>query len=154
MKRLNKTGYVIAGGTAAAVLVGGGAAFAYWTSSGTGTGTATTDTTTAVTIAQDIPPPVTGLYPDGPAQNINIDITNPDASDVLLSSVTTAVSSTSDPGCTAADFTVVDLYAGGTIPGGTTVPVPAAATIQMIDRPLVDQDDCKGVTVNLSFTAS
>lgn len=153
MQRLNKTGYVIAGATAAAVLVGGGAAFAYWTSNGSGTGTATTGTTTAVTITQ-VAPAITGLYPDGPAQDVNIEITNPDASDVLIGAITTAVSSTSNPACTAADFDVVSLYAGGTIPGGDTVSAPAAATIQMIDRPTVDQDDCKGVTVNLSFTAS
>jgi hypothetical protein len=156
MKRLTRTGYVIAGATATAVLVGGGAAFAYWTSSGTGTGSAAAGTTTNVTIAQ-VGTAITGLYPNGPVEDIDIEIANPDASDVEIGAITTAVSSITGAGaggCTAADFAVVSLYAGGTIPGGQTVAAPVAATIQMINRPLVNQDGCKGVTVNLSFTAS
>lgn len=156
MKRLTRTGYVIAGATATAVLVGGGAAFAYWTSSGTGTGEAAAGTTTSVSIAQ-VGAAITGLYPDGPVQNVNVEITNPDASAVQIGAITTAISSIDGAGpggCSAADFDVVSVYAGGTIPGTSTVSAPAAATIQMINRPLVDQDGCKGVTVNLSFTAS
>ncbi len=156
MKRLTRTGYVIAGATATAVLVGGGAAFAYWTSSGTGDGSATAGTTTSVTIDQ-VGTPITGLYPDGPVQNIDVEITNPDASDVEIGAITTAVDSITGAGpggCTAGDFNVVSVYGGGTIPGGQAVTVPAAATIKMINRPLVNQDGCKGVTVILSFTAS
>ncbi len=151
MKRMTRTGYVIAGTTAAALVLGGGIAVAYWTSSGTGTGTAAAGTTSAVTIAQT--GSITGLYPGGDPATISIDITNPDASAVTIANVAATVSGTNKTGCTAADFTISgNAWDGGTIAGGATQSA-SDATIAMVNA-TTSQDACKGATVNLAFAAS
>lgn len=149
MKRMSRSG-VIAGATVLALAAGGGVAYAYWTSNGTGTGTAAAGSTAKVTFAQT--GTITGLYPNGPAQDVIVKIANPDVSDVTLSTVGAAVQDTSDGGCTASDFKVVDAGWNGVIPGSGSK-TATIATIQMIDTGL-DQNSCKGATVNLVFNAS
>ena len=153
MKRNTRNSYVLMGAGAAAILLGGGVAFAFWTSSGTGSGTAAAGTTDSVDITQ-VGTAITGLYPGGPGQTISIDIANPNDGDVSIGDVTAAVLSTSDAGCTAADFAISGpVYGGGTISGGATQPA-SAATISMVNDALRNQDACKGVTVTLEFTAA
>ena len=152
MKRLTKTGSIIAGATAAALLLGGGIAVAYWTSSGTGTGSAAAGTAASVTVTQS--GTVTGLYPDGPAQTITVVVANPNDAAVNLAGVTAAVSGTDQAGCTAADFEISGpAYAGGTVSGNGSV-TSSAATIRMINDVGRNQDACKGATVALAFTAT
>jgi hypothetical protein len=152
MNRMSRNGYIALGAAGAALLLGGGVAFAFWTSSGTGTGTAAAGTTGSVTVAQN--GSITGLYPGGPGQTIAVDITNPNAGAVTLAGVTATVVDTSNVGCTAADFTISGpVYAGGSIAGGATV-TASAATIQMVNEAARNQDACKGVTVNLAFAAN
>jgi hypothetical protein len=153
MKRMTRKGVVITGAVTALAVVGAGAAFAYWTSSGTSTGEAAAGTTASVTIAQDVTPPITGLYPGGPAQDVAIDITNPNDAAVTLANLTTTVTGTSNAGCTAADFQVTDAWTTTAIAGGATVNYPAVATIAMLNTGS-DQDACKGVTIDLAFSAS
>jgi len=137
---------------AAAILLGGGVAFAFWTSSGTGSGTAAAGTTDSVDITQV--GTITGLYPGGPGADISIEIANPNDSDVSIGDVTAAVVSTSDPGCTDVDFDISGpVYGGGTITGGGTQ-AASGATISMVNDALRNQDACKGVTVTLEFTAA
>ena len=71
MKRNTRNSYVLMAAGAAAILLGGGVAFAFWTSSGTGSGTAAAGTTDSVDISQV--GSITGLYPGGPGQTISID---------------------------------------------------------------------------------
>jgi hypothetical protein len=70
--------------------------------------------------------------------------------------VAIAITSVSNPACTAANFVVVqptlspaDLPVGATSFDGATT----GAAIRMIDSG-VNQNVCQGVTVNLGFTAS
>jgi hypothetical protein len=151
MNRLSRRTSIIAASTAAAVLIAGGAAVAYWTTTGSGTGTATAGTTAPVTIAQV--GSVTGLYPGGPAQTISFKVTNPNPGSVTLSAVAVAVSGTSDAGCTAADFTVVDPtdVAGPLVGGGNFT--STTATIKM-DNTASNQDACKSAAIDLTFAAS
>lgn len=152
MKRLTRTGYVIAGATATAVLVGGGAAFAYWTTTGSGTATASAGTTDTVDIDQD--GSITGLYPGG-SSPIAATITNPNPGAVTIGAVTVAVVSTSNEAlCPAADnFTITgNAWDGGVIAGAGTQ-AANGATINMLNT-ASDQNACKNVTVNLSFTAN
>jgi hypothetical protein len=152
MKKLTRTGTIVVAGTATLALASGGVAFAYWTSSGSSTGTAAAGTTSSVTIAQT--GTITGLYPGGPAKTIAIDITNPNGGAVTLAGVTATVSGTSDPGCTALDFAISGpVYGGGVIAGGAITPA-SGATISMLNRTAVNQDACKGATINLAFAAS
>ncbi len=67
----------------AATLVGGGMAYAYWTSTGSGPGTATTGTSTnfQVDVVSTDSPAVT-LAPGNGIQNFEVKVTNPDAAGV------------------------------------------------------------------------
>jgi len=150
MRRMTRKKYLVAG-TAVAVIASGGAAFAYWTSNGSGDGSATTGTDTpwAVTVA-DVD--LDNLTPAGPSDTVTFAIKNDGSGVQHLSSAVASVTGTSDPGCTAADFSVStttvsaqDVAAGATVNGSFTV--------QMIDTG-VNQDDCKGVTVDLEVAAS
>jgi hypothetical protein len=135
-------------------LIGGGLAIAYWTTSGTGTGTATAGTDTPVTVTQT--GTTAGLVPGGAAQPISFDV-NSTAPGQVVNGVAIAVTGTSDPGCTADDFTVTQptIAAATALSVGATsfAAVDTEASIAMINRP-VNQDACKGATVNLSFTVS
>ena len=143
--------------TAAMLAVGGGAAFAYWTATGTGNTTTTAGTSSNFTISSTIAGGA--LSPNGPTQTVTFVVTNPGTGVQKLSAVAATVADTTGgawtavSGCSAADFTV------GT-PAFTITEIPASGTVtgtvtlQMIDRPGIDQNGCKGATVPLHFAAS
>ena len=62
----------------------GGAAFAYWTGSGSGAGSASAGTTVAVTLSPGSP--AASLYPGGTA-NVVLSVSNPNTSPVYLGSL-------------------------------------------------------------------
>lgn len=149
-----KRGTLLVASLATALLVGGGVAFAYWTTTGSGTGSAAAGTSSAVVVTQTNT--VTGLYPGGPAQDINLNIANSNSAAQRLETVVVSVSSTSDAGCTAADFTVTDATIGAEVPSGATnayAGSTSGASIKMKDT-AGNQDACKNVTINLAFNAS
>ena len=140
-------------------LLGTASAFAYWTTTGSGSGTATTGTSSTVTIAQTST--VSGMYPGNANQDIEFKITNGSSGSQYVSAVTASISSITKAGspaagCTAADFTLTqaptpinqDVAAGDTAFTGTKTP-----KIKMVNS-AGNQDACKGVTVNLSFSAA
>lgn len=143
--------------TAIVVLIGG-AAFAYWTSSGTGTGSGSTGTSTDFTVTGGA---VTGpaLTPGGPSQSVAFTVANLGTGTQDLTSVTAIVADengdawVSDPvGCTADDYTVgTPVITYDQIPGGGSI--SGTVTLTMNNLPS-DQDACKGLDVPLYFTAS
>ncbi|PZS28491.1 MAG: hypothetical protein DLM59_14475 [Pseudonocardiales bacterium] len=161
----NRKRLSVVAGTVAIVLAGAGAAFAYWTTTGSGTGSGTTGTATALTVTQNSTH--SGLVPGGTAQPVDFTVNNPAATDVSITSVVISVSSTSNAGCTAADFTIVQpskpsvgtpvLVAGTSsvsfTSGSGGAQATTGATLQMINR-AVNQDLCKNVTVNLAYAVS
>ncbi|MBT2538301.1 hypothetical protein [Arthrobacter sp. ISL-69] len=143
--------------TAALLAVGGGAAFAYWTATGTGNTTTTAGASSNFTITSS----VTGgaLSPNGPTQTFTFVVTNPGTGVQKLSAVAATVAATDGTAwtavanCSAADFTVgTPTFTATEIPANGTV--TGTVTLQMIDRPGVNQDGCKGATVPLRFAAS
>ena len=131
------------------VVAGSVAAFAYWTSGGTGTGTAATGTTAVVTINQTSPP-IVDLGPGVAAEPLAGTFTT--TKPAFVNQVTPVVASTSNVGCTAADFTV-------TLPTATSAEVVtgtawSGASIVFKDSATVNQDACKGVTVNIAYTSN
>jgi hypothetical protein len=149
-----KRGTLLVASLATALLVGGGVAFAYWTTTGSGTGSAAAGDSSPVTVTQTNT--VTGLYPGGPAQDIDLNIDNSNDADQYLAKVAVSVDSTSNAGCTAADFTVTDATIGAEVPSGATNAYAGAttgATIKMKNA-ATSQDACKNVTINLAFNAS
>ena len=140
--------------TAALVLAGGTAAFAYWTAQGSGTGTAKTGKSTPFTIENVAP---TGLTPGATAKTFSFTVTNPGSATQMLSEVTVAIKSpggldwTDFTGCSAADFVVGNLvYQPGQIAGGGQL--NGTIDISMLNRD-ANQDACQDVQVPLYFLA-
>jgi len=142
---------------AAALVVAGGAAFAYWTAGGSGTGAADTGTSANVTIVQDTFP-ADALYPGGPAIALSGTFNNPNSGPVHVDQVTVAVDPTWSVGttlpCTADDFTLVqptqtnaDVLANDTSTWGGT------ASIRMKNTS-ANQDNCKNVLPPLVYTSN
>ncbi|TQK71392.1 hypothetical protein [Nocardioides sp. SLBN-35] len=150
MLRISRKKAVVLGGVTAVVLTGG-VAFAYWTSTGEGTGTASTGTSTDwVVTVDDVS--LADLTPDGPTDTVTFHVTNDNSGVQQLQNTVASVTGTSDPDCTAADFDVsATTIAYGDIAAGDTV--DGTFTIQMVDTG-VNQDACKGVTVDLKVAAS
>ncbi len=148
------------GAAAALCLIGGTTAFAYWTTSGSGVGSAATGNTVPVTI-NATNAAITGLYPGGPARALsgNFDNTNPGKVyigqvSVAISSISTPQANSGLPACTSDDFTLVNATAtNGEIASGTGVGAWSGASIAMKDT-AANQDNCKGVTVNLAFSSN
>lgn len=146
----------IIGTTVALVAIGGGAAFAYWTATGTGSATATAGDSANFTITST----VTGeaLSPGGPEKTATFTITNPGTGVQKVQSIEVTVAGsdgtpwTAVAGCSAADFLVdnldftpTELAAGGSVTG--------TVTLQMVNRD-TNQDGCKNAAVPLYFSAS
>lgn len=136
------------------------AAYAYWTSTGSGTGSGTTGTTTAVTVNQGTT--LTAMYPGDTAQTLAGTFNNPNPGSVTISSVTATVSSVlkggvAATGCDASDFTIggtATVGGSGVVPTGSTQGSWTGLTIKFNNKTATNQDACKGVTVNLAYTAS
>jgi hypothetical protein len=151
MRRITKRTALLAAGVAVAV-ASAGVAYAYWTTNGSGTGSATTGTTSAVTVKQTST--VSNLAPGLPAQALQGNFDNGNAGPVLVHSVTAAVTGTSNPGCTAADFTVVQpALVDVEVPAGPGMGSWSGGSLVFKNDPVRNQDACKGVTVALSYTS-
>ena len=144
--------------TIAGVFVAG-TAFAYWTTSGAGTATGASGTSAAVTVTQTGTPPA-GLAPGGAAQPIAFKINNPKVTAQRIASVTIDVTSVTYAGgataatCSRDDFVIQQpTTINQDLPTGDTSFSPSGATIRMAETGQ-NQDDCKNVTVNLSFSAA
>ncbi|MHA7220285.1 hypothetical protein ACX80L_15535 [Arthrobacter sp. MDT1-48-3] len=141
----------------ALVAVGGGAAFAYWTTTGVGTGSAETGDAVAFTVASSA---ATGgpLSPGGPTQTVAFTVTNPGTGAQRLNNVEVTVAE-ADGGvwndvanCSAADYTVspATFTAGDIAPGATKT---GTVTITMNNTNL-NQDGCKNAAVPLYFVTN
>lgn len=159
MNTTTKRAATIGAGAALCLLVGG-AAFAYWTTTGSGSGSAATGDVSAVTIVATSPT-VSGLYPGGPAQAVSGNFNNPNPGSVYINQVTVTISAVSPsqsntnlPACTAADFTVVQPGAtAAQIPSGTGVGSWTGSSIALKNTS-ANQDNCKNVSLTLSFTSN
>jgi hypothetical protein len=134
-----------------------GVAFAYWSATGSGSGSAATGTTSGLTVVQTSSP--TGLYPGGTvALSGNFD--NPNSGKVYIAAVTATVTPFSvrpdltKPACTEADFTISgSATVAAEIPVGPGVGSWAGLSLNMTDA-ATNQDNCKNVTVPITYSAS
>jgi hypothetical protein len=134
-------------------------AYAYWTTTGNGTGSATTGTDHGVTVNQTSPS--SGLYPGGSVALSGNFTSNPaNSGNVWVTSVSASIdpfsvqANLSEPACTDADF-----FLSGSAPVGQDI-TPGAAngswsgiSLNMTNA-AANQDNCKNVTVPLSFTSN
>lgn len=159
MKRITKRSSIIAVTAAATLIVGGGVAFAYWTSSGSGTAEAAVASSAgSLTVAQS--GTITGLYPGGTPQDVAVVVANPTDAAISFSDVVVTVTGTEkpagtpNPGCTADDFEVTDTaYAGEVVSAGGDTGAVVPKKIAMVETNR-NQDACKGAVVKLSLAAS
>lgn len=131
-----------------AVVASASAAFAYFTATNGGTGTIPVDASSPWVLTSR---PITGLTPVTPPVHIVGTATNPDNQHEYIGTVTPTVASTSNAGCTAADFTIT--------PGVINADEPSGAaglnfgTIAFNDTN-ANQNACEDVSVTLSFTSN
>ncbi|MBA2390354.1 MAG: hypothetical protein H0V67_08870 [Geodermatophilaceae bacterium] len=141
----------------AIVLVGAGVAFAYWTAGGSGTGSAATGTSTPIVAVQTSV--VTDMAPGDVAQPISGNFNNGNDGPVFVATVTASIATVvKAPGapagtCDASDYTLATPVAtvNAEVPVGTGVGSWSGATIKFNNKPAVNQDACKGATVNLAY---
>jgi hypothetical protein len=145
--------------TAVLMLVGGGIAFAYWTTTGTGTGSATSGTGDTITVNQTSV--ITDVNPGAAPQTLSGTFTNTTDSAYTVSSLTATVDSvtTSPAGgdCEADDYVIAGTATfgnGGAVPIGTGVGSWTGLTIAFVNAAAEDQNDCKGATVAIAYEAS
>lgn len=160
MRRKPMRRIVIVGATAGAVLLTGGVAFAFWSSTGTSAGAAEVAAdATELTVVQVGTP--SGLFPGGTPVGIVAKVDNPSGTDIQLADVTVTVTDVQDAGgtsiiagCPTTDFEIADTaYAGELIAAGGTSGNETVATIRLRETG-VNQDACKGAAVVLSLVAS
>jgi hypothetical protein len=174
-KHLSKKRVVLAALVVVMLAIASGVAYAYWTAGGGGPGSATAGTTSSITVNQTNSA-ITNLYPGGPAQALSGTFTNPNPGQVQIASVTAVVSSVTPltghtligdgtPDCVAGDFYITGSFAGPyTVPTGTGG-AWNGISVGMVNRngtaapptqisPAANQDNCKGATVNITYTVS
>jgi hypothetical protein len=141
-----------------ALVCASGVVYAYWTASGSGIGTG--HTAAGVTNLTATSAALNDMYPGDSAQPIIITVHNPSTTQtVYVTSVAVSVGDSTPSGCGAANFTVLlsPVAVGAEIAalGNLTLSSPTyiPPTIQFKDLGS-NQDVCKSVTVNLSFTIS
>ena len=155
MRKLSKKTLAVA--TTVVLLSGGGAAFAYWTNTGSGTGSAASGTNLPVTVNQTST--ITGLYPGQTPQTLAGDFTNPNAGPTYVTAVT-ATGYTIDATHVTAGCAVSGNYTlGGTagvnadVAAGSNKGAWTGLTIVMNNLG-TNQDACKGATVTITYASS
>lgn len=145
----------------ALLLVGGSsAAFAYWTTTGSGSGTGTNGSNTAITIVQTST--VSNVRPGGAAQTLSGNFNNGNDSPVYVASVTASIAGVVKAAgapagtCDATDYTLANatMNVNAQVPSGNAQGAWTGATIAFNNKSAVNQDACKGATVNFSYTSN
>jgi hypothetical protein len=144
------------------LLVGTGVAAAYWTAGGTGSGTATTGSVQQLKVVQMVD--ITGLAPGSPAVTLEGHFDNMDANhatvrvEKVTAEVTGVEKATGAPTgtCGVSDYTITDpaMPVAEGIPHGMGVGSWSGAKIAFNNKSDVNQDACKGATVEITYTVS
>lgn len=134
----------------AALLVGGGAAFAYWSTLSAGTGdAANADSNGTLVLTANF---ADGLTPGG-TRAVTYTATNSGGTSSLRVGTIHNVVTTDDPGCLPADFIIPDVVSGTTVPANRTdFPLAGTGTLTFTDT-AINQDACKSAIVTLTLSA-
>lgn len=146
---------------ASALMLGSsGIAAAYWTAGGSGTGTGTTGTTVAITVVQTST--VSNMGPGVAPQTLSGNFNNSNSGPVYVGTVTASIGSVIKAAgapagtCDATDYALANaaMTVNAEVPAGTAQGSWSGATIKFNNKSGVNQDACKGATVNLSYATS
>lgn len=154
--RLNKKNKIAAVALSATLLAaGGGAAYAYWSTTGSGNGSAAASQgTQAVTINVTVDQ---GVAPGGAAKTITYTAANPNSSSTPVTLANPVVSTKLAPGatgvCDAAWFSATVPAGTTTVPAGATAAALGTGQLSFTDDPAVNQDACKGATITVTVTS-
>ncbi|MGD0167482.1 MAG: hypothetical protein ABSC51_09390 [Gaiellaceae bacterium] len=152
-KHLSKRRVVFAAIVVVALAIASGVAFAYFSSSGSNTGTAGVGTSQSLAVAQSGTVP-SGLVPGGPAQDVQVTVTNNASFKQSLSALTISLDNTQLPaGCDASWFTVTSPTVASPIVLAAHASTNLTGSIQMTESNSL-QDNCKNATLHLNFVAS
>lgn len=144
-----KTKAAIAVATAGMLSVGGAAAFAYWSTTGSGTGGATASAGNGVvTLHANFTP---GIAP-GTSEQVTYTADNANASSTVVGALTASVS-TSNPQCDASWFTVTADTANVRVGANTQGTQVGAGTLAFLDT-ADNQDACKTATITITVTSN
>jgi hypothetical protein len=142
------------------VLAGGGVALAYWTAGGSGSGSGAAAGAQTPLVANQTTT-LAAMYPGDSAQTISGDFDNANPGPSYVSTVTASIASVTKAAgvtgaCDATDFALANatMTVGAEVPSGTGKGSFAGATIKFNNKANVNQDACKGATVNLAYTLS
>jgi hypothetical protein len=156
MLKFTKRRTLVVLGVIAALAIAG-AAIAYWTAGGSGDGTAATaNPTDQLTVQQT--GTLTAMFPGDSPQTLSGNFDNPTGNLVRVETVTVNIASVDKAPlapagtCDASDYTLsgATMTVGAEIPAGTGKGNWTGATIQFNNKG-VNQDACKGATVNLHY---
>jgi hypothetical protein len=143
MRNIKRTSIVAA---AIVALLGGGVAFAAWTSTGTGTGTATATSAKDLTVTvQNVP----GLYPTG-SVSVPFTVTNPNPYAVKLSNVHLQSVTTGATGCDTTTVTGADLPDTDLVAAGAT----SASRNFILSMSNAATDQCQGASFTVTLLVS
>jgi hypothetical protein len=142
-----------------ALLMAGGAAYAYWTTAGAGTGSAATGTTTPIVVNQT-GAAITGLSPGATPQALAGDFDNGNSSAVTVAGVTATIGTVTGPNitgplpCDATDYVIAGTSTTpGSIAVGNGVGAWSGLTVGMVNS-VTNQNGCKGATVPIVYTSN
>lgn len=156
MRNLSKKSTALIAGAALIGVIGSGAAYAYWSTSGSGTGSATTSAGAASLVVTQASAP-TNMAPGVAAGPITVTVQNSAANSAYVAQVVVSIASvTGGAGsCSAADYdltgaTMTDV--AGDL--ATTASATFSGATLGFHNSLANQDGCKGATVHLAYAVS
>ncbi len=136
-------------------------AVAYWTAGGAGTGNGdAAGAQQALTVNQTTT--LAAMYPGDSPQTLSGDFDNPNPGTIRVGTVTVSIASVTKAAgavagtCDASDFTLADavMTVNADVPSGNGQGSWTGATIEFNNKAGANQDQCKGATVNLSYSAA
>ena len=169
MRKITKKTAVVVAGSTLLVAVGGGIAFAYWSSSGTGSGSATTSAGASnLTITQTGAP--SDLAPGVAPEAITGTIANGAANSAYVNTLTVRITGVTggSAGCTAQDYGLttgtaalskdsavqsITLSVAKEVVNGSPIAFPSV-NIGFANDSANNQDACKGASPTLSYSTN
>ncbi|WP_457945979.1 hypothetical protein ACTAQI_11495 [Pseudarthrobacter sp. alpha12b] len=150
MRPMTKKNKIAAVALSATLLAaGGGAAYAYWSTTGSGTGSAaassgTKDVVLHTSFSKDIAP--------GESRTVTYTADNPNTSSTVVGSLAASVVTSDPTNCLADWFTIDAPVASTPVPATSTGTPLGTGTLKFLDT-ADKQDACKGATITVNVTS-